>query len=218
MRGGTSLKAFVITWALIALCVLVVVLATEKLALHAWINCCHTAWADQFFTYVTFLADGFVPTILALVLLFTRDLRTFLMMGLSPGLSAIIVQLLKRNVFGASDRPFMFKEQLGTMDWVQGIEMNHYFSFPSGHSTCAFSMCIALAVIIDRPRWALVFAVFAAVLAFSRVYLSQHFTEDVLAGSLLGTVTGCLIHWWLYRSAFSKKAWLDRRIGRTQNQ
>ncbi|MEO8590528.1 MAG: phosphatase PAP2 family protein [Flavobacteriales bacterium] len=213
-----SVRVFTLAWMVMALAVLLVVLNTEKLSLHAAINCCHTHGADLFFTHATKLADGLVPTALALALLLFRDLRSFLMMGLSAGLSAIVVQLLKHNVFPDSDRPFMFKEQLGVMDWVEGIDMNHYFSFPSGHSTAAFSMCIALAVVIGKRRWAVPLALCAALLAFSRVYLSQHFTEDVLAGSLLGTATGVAVHWWLYLSTFSRRAWLDKRILKAQNQ
>ena len=212
------MRAFMITWAIMALAGLLVVLTTDKLELHAAINCCHRNWADALFSSATHLADGLVPTALALLFLFFRDLRSFMMMGLSAGLSSIIVQLLKHNVFPDHDRPFMFKEKLGAMDWVQGIDMNHYFSFPSGHSTCAFSMCLALAVISGRMRWAVPLAVLAALLAFTRVYLSQHFTEDILAGSLLGTLTGLAVYWWLYRSAFSRRTWLDRRILKAQNQ
>lgn len=219
MRGvGVSVRVFTITWIVIASIVLIIVLNTDKLALHAAINSCHGHWTDLFFSRLTHLADGLVPTFLALALLAFRDLRSFLMMGLSAGLSAIVVQLLKRNVFPDADRPFMFKQQLGAMDWVAGIDMNHYFSFPSGHSTTAFSMCCALSVIIGRVRWAWPLALLAALLAFSRVYLSQHFTEDILAGSLLGTVTGLGMYWWLYVSAFSRRAWLERTLWKRQNQ
>ena len=215
---GRSALIFTITWAVMAAIVFVIVLATDKLVLHATINGAHAPAADLFFSYATHLADGLVPTGIAIGLLIFCDLRSFMMVGLSAGLSAIVVQLAKRNVFADADRPFMFKDRLGEMDWVAGIEMNHHFSFPSGHSTAAFSTCIALAVIIGRTRWALVLALIAATLAFSRVYLSQHFTEDILAGSLLGTVTGLLVYWWLYRSPFSRRSWLDRGILRRQNQ
>lgn len=209
---------FTLVWAGMALVVFILVLATDKLALHAAINSAHAPIADLFFRYATHLADGLVPTAIALALLLLSDLRSFMMVGLSAGLSAIIVQLAKRNVFADADRPFMFKDRLGNMDWVAGIEMNHYFSFPSGHATAAFSTCIALAVIIGRSQWAALLALIAALLAFSRVYLSQHFTEDILAGSLLGTSTGLLVYWWLYRSPFSRRRWLDRRVFRRQNQ
>lgn len=197
---------------------LVLLLSTEKLALHAAINSHHTAWADAFFRVFTHLADGWVPTAVALLLLLVKDLRSFLMVGLSCGVSAIAVQSLKRSAFADMDRPAMFREMLGGMDWVQGIEQHHHFSFPSGHSTAAFSMCLALAVVAGRRSWAVPFALLASLLAFSRVYLSQHFMQDILAGSALGTVTAVAVHHVLYRSAFAGRPWVTRRLLRRQNQ
>ena len=52
----------------------------------------------------------------------------------------------------------------------------------------------------------------AGLLAFSRVYLSQHFTEDILAGAVIGTVTAWAVYRWLYISAFSERPFLERSI------
>lgn len=192
------------------------VLTTEQLALHAMVNARHVPWADLLFRYGTHLADGLVPTILALLLLF-KDLRSFLMMGLSCGFSAIITQFLKRQVFDGHDRPSMFRAQLGDMEWVAGLELNNHFSFPSGHATAALAMCFALAVIIGSPRMSVALALVGGLLAFSRVYLSQHFTEDILAGSVIGTLVAWAVYRWLYVSSFSQRPFLDRRIvGRKQ--
>ncbi len=205
-------RLFVLVWLALASMALTAVLTTERLQLHAAINRHHAPWADAFFSYFTHVGDGLVPTGIALLLLFFKDVRSFMMLGLSTGLSAIAVQTLKRTVFADQDRPGMFRDALGDMDWVNGVEQLHHFSFPSGHSTCAFSMCLALAVITGTKRWAIPFALLAALLAFSRVYLSQHFTEDVLAGSALGTLSAIAVHHWLYRSGSAKKAWLANRL------
>lgn len=198
-------------WMLLAAIVLMVVLGTDQFELHASINRHHAPWADAFFRFYTHAGDGLVPTALALLLLFLKDVRSFMMMGLSCGLSAIAVQSLKRTVFADHHRPGMFRDVLTDMDWVPGIEQLNHFSFPSGHATCSFSMCLAAAVVIGKRRWALPMLLMAATLAFSRVYLSQHFTEDVLAGSALGTITAVGVHHWLYRSSFAAKPWLARR-------
>ena len=201
--------AVAMMFAVPALCA---VLLTDQLELHSAINRYHAGWADLFFRFITHLADGLVPTALALLFLCFGTLRSFLMMGLSCGLSAIVAQLLKRQVFDHVHRPFMFREQLNDMHWVQGVELHHHFSFPSGHSTAAFSMCLALAVIAARPRWAFLLAITASLMAFSRVYLSQHFTEDILAGAALGTLTAMLTWRWLYMGNFAERPWLDRRL------
>ncbi len=201
---------FLITVACGALPALIEVMRTDQLALHAAINAHHVPLADLFFRYSTHLADGLVPTVIALGLLYWKDWRAFLMVGGSAAFSAIVAQLLKHWFFADADRPSMFLDRMPGMNTVAGLELYQHHSFPSGHSTCAFSTALALAVLIGRQSTAFALAILACVLGFSRVYLSQHFTEDVLAGALIGCTTAVGVWWWLYRSAFSAKAWLDR--------
>lgn len=188
----------------------VAVLATEQLNLHKAMHPVHSPLLDLFFTYITHLGDGLVPTAAALVLLLFRDVRSFLMMGVSCAASAIIVQALK-HIF-AYDRPFMFKERLGDMHWVGGIDMHHHLSFPSGHSTAAFSMCYALAVLCRTRSAGMLLALLAVVIAYSRVYLSQHFTEDILAGAAIGVVTAWVVQRWVFGPAMMARAWPQRRL------
>ena len=61
-------------------------------------------------------------------------------------------------------------------------------------------------------------ALLAAGLGLSRIYLSQHFTEDVVAGATIGTLTAYLVYRWLYVSPFASRSWLDRSPFRRQNQ
>lgn len=191
------------------------ILTIEHLELHRLMHPFHSTGMDFFLRNVTHLADGWVPTVASLLVLVFRDVRSFLMVGLSCAISAIVAQFLKRVPFAWIDRPFMFKEELGDLHWVEGFELHHHFSFPSGHSTAAFSMCLGFAVLIARPSWSVGLALLAWLLAYSRVYLSQHFTEDILVGATLGTVTAYAIYHWLYRNPFSTKPWLDRRLMRS---
>ena len=211
MDRSRNVSAFVGASIVLALPAAIAIGRTEQVALHATVNRWHAPWSDALFSVLTHLADGLVPTLITLVLLFVGTWRTFLLLGLSTGLSAIAVQVLKRQLFADHDRPVMYAHDMPLLHLVDGVTMNHHFSFPSGHATCAFAMCMAFAV-MDRhagraPAWAFL----AAVLAFTRVYLSQHFTEDVLAGAALGTLTGVLVWYVLFRSPWARAAWLARR-------
>lgn len=200
-----SIHPFLFTWGIYTMVLLGAVLATEQLELHRIMHVIHAPLMDAFFRTVTHLADGLVPTVIALALLFAVNLRAFLMVGGSCGISAIVVQILKR-LFD-QDRPFMYKEQLGDMHWVDGVTLHHHFSFPSGHATAAFSMCMALAVLIDQRNWSLALGVVAVVLAYSRVYLSQHFSEDILAGATLGTATTYGMYVLLDHTSLAGRSW-----------
>lgn len=218
MERTRNVSNFLVTALVLATPAAIAVWRTEQVPLHASVNQWHATWSDALLSVLTHLADGLVPTLITLVLLFVGTWRTFLLLGLSTGLSAIAVQVLKRQLFADHDRPVMYAHDMPLLHLVDGVTMNHHFSFPSGHATCAFAMCMAFAVMDRHAGHAPAWAFLAAVLAFTRVYLSQHFTEDVLAGAALGTLTGVLVWYVLFRSPWARAPWLLRRpwpIGRT---
>ncbi len=61
------------------------------------------------------------------------------------------------------------------------------FSFPSGHSSAAFLLATALAVVYGGPFVAMF--LWAGAVALSRVLLGVHFPGDTIAGALIGCST-----------------------------
>jgi len=68
---------------------------------------------------------------------------------------------------------------------------SHDPSFPSDHATAAFA--IAVAVLFFSRRLGVVFLVFAAAIALSRVLLAMHYPTDVVAGALTGTLAAVTV-------------------------
>ena len=62
------------------------------------------------------------------------------------------------------------------------------YSFPSMHSMAVFSLLPLL--VVYMPKQKIFWAAFAALVAFSRIYLGFHFLSDVMFGSLLGYFIG----------------------------
>lgn len=60
-------------------------------------------------------------------------------------------------------------------------------SFPSGHTTAIFSICLPF--ILAMPMLALILIPVALFVGTSRVYLGLHYPSDCLAGCLIGTTT-----------------------------
>lgn len=67
-------------------------------------------------------------------------------------------------------------------------------SFPSGHTSEAFSMATSLS--LEIPKWYVIAPAytFASLVGYSRMYLGAHYPGDVIAGALLGTSTAWLTH------------------------
>lgn len=61
-------------------------------------------------------------------------------------------------------------------------------SFPSGHTTLAFTM--ATVVGNEYPRLRIPLYITALGTAFARIYLGRHYPSDVFVGALIGTLAG----------------------------
>jgi len=59
-------------------------------------------------------------------------------------------------------------------------------SFPSNHAAAGFA--IAVAILFYSRRAGIATLIFAALLAFSRVFTGEHYPGDVIAGAALGSV------------------------------
>ncbi len=66
-------------------------------------------------------------------------------------------------------------------------------SFPSGHTSTAFSVATALSR--SYPKWYVIIPsyIWAGSVGYSRMYLGVHYPSDVFGGALLGTTTSWLL-------------------------
>ncbi len=175
---------FIIPWLTAAVVALLAVALIPRDDLHLSINSFHFPFADGFFRYLTWLGNGWAVLILVLVLSLIK-MRYALLMFASFTVSGLVAQLLKHLVFPGALRPV---EYLGGQDLylVQGVKILTNYSFPSGHATTAFAVFFVLAHLLPSRGGKVLCALAAILIAYSRVYLSQHFTGDILAGSVIG--------------------------------
>lgn len=97
-------------------------------------------------------------------------------------LSLIIGNMWLKPLF-ARPRPFY-----ANTDILLLIPAPPDFSFPSGHTMSSFAA--ATVILAGNKRLGIPAVIFAAVIAFSRMYLYVHYMSDIIAGMLIGVVFG----------------------------
>lgn len=181
--------------------------------LHLSFQGLHSIPLDYTFKAITFLGDGIFVGIIALLLLLFVHLRAGLFLLTASVIDSVVVQYLKRQVFADHFRPIHYFRDNPDLIKVPGVEMHQNFSFPSGHTAAAFCLYFALALIVRRKIPALLFFVVALLVGYSRIYLNQHFLEDVFLGSIIGTGIAAMTFPLFYKNrSNSSKGAMDRPL------
>jgi membrane-associated phospholipid phosphatase len=127
--------------------------------------------------------------------------RKALIVASAYALTSLFAQLVKHMV--RSPRPKLyFQDQLGRIHFVKGMYIDMHDSFPSGHTVTAFMLAVLAAYWSKNKAWGPVFLLLAMAVGYSRMYLSEHFFEDVVAGSVIGFVLTVVWLYWLDNKTF----------------
>ena len=80
-------------------------------------------------------------------------------------------------------------------------------SFPSGHTSSAFTFAMALALVLKNKGASIAAFIFAFLMGMSRIYVSVHYPTDVIVGAIVGiiyAIIGYLIFAKLYDVVYPK--------------
>lgn len=159
----------------------------------------HSPFGDAVMPWITALGNvGILWIVTAVILLFLPKWRKAgVQMLLALGVATLIGSAVLKPLIGRI-RPF---EANGFKDLL--ISAPKDFSFPSGHTAASFAAAL---VLFHRSRklgaaaW-----ITALLIAFSRLYLYVHYPTDVLAGAVLGCLSGAVGIWlgtFLWKTVF----------------
>lgn len=147
---------------------------------------------------------GFFIILVGIILIFIKKTRKFgIMCIVSLLITALLNDVIIKNICSRA-RPYEDLELLKNLVSIQNYGGQVYgvvptsSSFPSGHTATAFSVfgCSLFLYIFAKEekklylRFMLFFLVFSILMGLSRILLSHHYTTDVLAGTLVGTIGG----------------------------
>lgn len=154
-----------------------------------WFYFCNRACRVRIFDlsmpWITELGGPFFSVLSCLLLYFwgTPDLRITAWDGL---LALVFSHLAAQIIKWAFTRPRPYM----TLPDVYTVFPLKDPSFPSGHTTAAFSLAVCYA--LHFPFFAGPLLTVAAVVGFSRIYLGLHYPSDVGIGALLGSSAATL--------------------------
>ena len=160
-------------------------LLTLDFAILDWIQAhFRCGFGDIIMPIITRLGDGGVVWIVLAVglILFPKTRKIGITVAISLALEVICCNAILKPLVGRI-RPYDINTAVGLL-----IPRPTDFSFPSGHTGASFAAAAALEDSNYRlriPAWVL-----AVLIAFSRLYLYVHYPTDVLAGAMLGILTG----------------------------
>ncbi len=132
--------------------------------------------------------------VLGLVLSFFKRTRKF---GMAVLFAVLVGTLLTNVIFKPMfDRPrpyVYYAENPLFMSWYEfaGAHVESDKSFPSGHTTAAFEIGVALFLVLNK-KYSWIFPVFSVLVGLSRIYLMVHYVTDVLGGVVIGTFAGIM--------------------------
>ncbi|TXF88218.1 phosphatase PAP2 family protein [Neolewinella aurantiaca] len=187
MHHTDAWRQFIRLFFLVFLAGLAVALFTEKGAVVLWMTEHRTPVANTAFRVITFLGDGIMVALVCLLALLIRYKYTLTLILIGLG-QLLISAFLKRTVFGNHPRPLAYFQEIDPLWLVEGVQVHTNYAFPSGHTITAFSLCFFCALMFDRRWITFSMVVLATLIGISRVYLFQHFIEDVVAGSMAGVI------------------------------
>ncbi|MCC8023509.1 MAG: phosphatase PAP2 family protein [Clostridiales bacterium] len=152
---------------------------------------------DWFFETITHLGDsGLYFILLAVVLmLFKKTRKCGVAILIAIGIGALITNVIVKPLV-ARPRPYIDETGIYYQWWLEiGHGLESEYSFPSGHTTVAFSGLTALFWNTNR-KYSWTALILAGLIAFSRIYLYVHYPSDILGGTIVGVtaaVLACLL-------------------------
>jgi undecaprenyl-diphosphatase len=151
----------------------------------------HNRWLNGFFRFFTIAFSAgigwYIVMAIAILCDHRKGIRAFRRVILPLSITSSLVEYPIKAFFRRR-RPFI--------DVIQAIVIGKKpgsWSFPSGHSATAFAGAWLLSR--EFPRRRPLFFILAGLVAFSRIYLGDHYPGDVVSGTLSGMGLAETLRW-----------------------
>ncbi|KAA6340314.1 hypothetical protein EZS27_011813 [termite gut metagenome] len=165
------------------------------------LNGSHSSVWD-YFMWLYSQAGVWIPLIILVlcVVMYKKDWRNLLVLVLAIALVVILCDQLSSGLlkplchrFRPTHHP-LFADQVHTVLGYRGGQ----YGFISGHAANTFGLATFLALFFHYHRFTAAIVGWAALSAYSRIYLGVHFISDIIPGIIAGIAFGFSVYY-LYR-------------------
>jgi membrane-associated phospholipid phosphatase len=194
---------FIITFIFILAGLICSIIFSKSLSFQ-FISQYHTWWLNIFFEKFTLLGDGITSVFVVAILFLLKENKAAIVTCIAFISSGLLACLLK-NIFSLP-RPKLYFQQMhiSFSHFIDGVTLSSYSSFPSGHATSAFALATIIVLVYNKRLVNYMVLLLAVMVGFSRIYLGQHFLQDVVAGAFLGEVCAMLTYYFIWQKSAQK--------------
>ena len=150
----------------------------------------HQSWLDPFFAFFSYLGSGGWTACACLLFVLQPSTRRYV-------LPLLVSEAIGGFLLADSVKLLVHRDRPSNLPFAHPQEHIFSQSFPSGHTTTAFSVAVMLVLFTwhGKRRWlGIASLALACLIGLSRVYRGVHWPTDVLAGVCFGTMTACALY------------------------
>lgn len=184
----------------------------EKGEVLMFLNQNYNWFLNLFFKTLSSIGNGFTALIIAVLLLSFCKAKYVFQFVMSFLIQLVFLLPFKQIFFKGSFRPLKYFEVYHPdilLNTVEGFQIYHLNTFPSGHTACIFFIITFICFYVkSKPLTVLLFC-FAFLVGFSRIYLVQHFFIDVYFGAIFGFLSSTIAFLITFRN---HKTWYEKMV------
>jgi len=199
-------KIFFVIFVILFFLGIAVVLNTEKATFLKLLDRHRTIELNSIFQFITKFGEYYIFVFFFFIYLYQNFRISFSILVL--GVVMPITSYFLKGFF-KHPRPLTYFYKHFNNFPVEGIENFHYHtghnSFPSGHTMAAFALFSLLALSTKKKYLQVIYILIPTLVAISRIYLVQHFLEDVLFGAVIGLFLGVIVYSFVFIALKNKK-------------
>lgn len=160
--------------------------------LFLWLNGMHNTVMDHIMYWVTFKFT-WIPLYILLIAL---TIRTEKRQSWTILLSVIVAVVVADKITSGIMKPYFMRLRPCHDPELNGLlhgvgDCGGLYGFASSHASTSFALAISWYLLLkNKVRYMGWLLVWAAVYAYSRVYVGVHYPGDIVVGALIGLLTG----------------------------